>query len=71
MKSSPIKIAKECLFSQESVVQALESSGYDTSRFDREFRPEQGRKKSPFCFFFFFFLLIVIIQSNRSRLSTK
>ena len=33
-------IPKECLFSQETIVNALDASGYDTSRFDREFRPE-------------------------------
>jgi hypothetical protein len=36
----PLRIPKECLFSQESIVNALDASGHDTSRFDREFRPE-------------------------------
>jgi len=36
----PYRIPKDCLFSQEPVVNALDASGHDTSRFDREFRPE-------------------------------
>ncbi|CAF3025991.1 unnamed protein product [Rotaria sp. Silwood2] len=38
----PYRIPKDCLFSQESVANALDASGHDTSRFDREFRPEPG-----------------------------
>jgi hypothetical protein len=41
-ETTPYRIPKECLFSQESVVNALDASGHDTSRFDREFRPEPG-----------------------------
>jgi hypothetical protein len=36
------RVPKECLFSQETVVHALNASGHDTSRFEREFRPEPG-----------------------------
>lgn len=37
------RLPKECFFSQEIVVNALETSGHDISRFDREFRSEPGQ----------------------------
>ncbi|CAM4871364.1 unnamed protein product [Rotaria socialis] len=38
----PSRIPKDCLFSQEIVANALDASGHDTSKFDREYRPEPG-----------------------------
>jgi hypothetical protein len=51
------RIPKECLFSQESVVNALDASGHDTSRFDREFRPEPGKININNYLFYLYYLM--------------
>lgn len=37
------RLPKECFFSQEIVVNALETSGHDISRFERQFPSEPGQ----------------------------